>query len=177
MGLQLIINADTPAQLAPVWRALGGAPATVEIIDNLMGIQIDLTAAVPEAPVGPAEAIVDDLVDQLAPIPIEDENDDDEIVEPTPAAVEQIVAQADADVVPIDQRSRERHPATTSGAPSCASAIVDALAAEPDVTFSITEIVDSIDGYKESTIKFTVAQLTRDGKIARAGRGLYKAAS
>jgi hypothetical protein len=176
MGLQLIINADTPAQLAPLWRALGGAPATVEIIDNLMGIQVDLTAvAVPEAPAGPAEAIVDDLVDQLAPIPI-DEDDDEEIVEPTPAAIEQIVTQADADVVPIDQHSRERHPAT-SGTPSCAGAIVDVLAAEPDVTFSITEIVDSVDGYKESTIKFTVAQLTRDGKIARAGRGLYKAAS
>lgn len=172
MGLTLTIAADGPAAIAGIWEQLRSNTATVDIVGDDMFITVDLCApsAEVDTPAGPAEQIVDDLVDQLAPI-------DDEVVEPTPAAVEHIVAQADADVVPIDQRSRERHPATDSSGTSCASAIVDALAAEPDVTFSITEIVDTIDGYKESTIKFTVAQLTRDGRIGRVGRGLYKAAS
>lgn len=49
------------------------------------------------------------------------------------------------------------------------------LTDEPDVTFSIMDIALALPTFKESTVKFTTAQLSRDGKIARAERGLYQA--
>lgn len=162
----LTIVAPGPAALAELWGHLGGHHTQVDIVGDDMSISVDLTDTDPEPHVDV------DLVDELAPI---EDDDDEEIVEPTPAAVEHIVAQAE--VVSIDSKSRERHPAKQDGELTCSEAIVAMLAAEPDATFSIMDIVLALPAFKESTVKFTTAQLTRDGRIARAERGLYRAAS
>lgn len=179
MAIVVTITADTPAQLAPMWAGLGGHTATVNLDADHMWIDVDMRhtdedGAEPFAEQEPGE----DLVDQLAPIATDDEPEDqaDHYDGHTVDVGQVEVSEPEADVVPIDSGARAKHPAAKAvDADSCAGAILAALAAEPTVEFTVMDIVLAVDGYKESTIKFTTAQLTRDGQIARVGRGLYRA--
>lgn len=168
MAVVLTVTAPGPAALAELWARLGGHHAQVDIVGDDISIHVDLT------PPGAADDLEpeEDLVDQLAPI----EDDDDP--EPHEQAEDIAEPEPDADVVAIDRKARDKHPAgkATDG-PTCAEAILAIFNAEPAIEFSIMDVVDSIDGHKESTVKFTIAQLLRNNQIQRVGRGMYQAAA
>lgn len=176
MAIVLTVVADCPAALAELWGHLGGNKAEVDIVGDEMFIAVDLTTPKPEPE--PVDVEACDPVDSFTildrdhvRVDPEPEHDGD-----TVDVGEVQVVEPEAEVVPIDAGSRAKHPAGKApDADSCAGAILAALSAEPDVQFTVMDIVLAVDGYKESTIKFTTAQLTRDGQIARVGRGLYQA--
>lgn len=175
MAIVLTVVADGPAALAELWGHLGGNKAEVDIVGDEMFIAVDLTTPEPE-PEAQVEEVLSHPIHRDGPW-----EDAEEAPEPDHdghtvdvGQVEEV--EAEAEVVPIDAGSRAKHPAGKAvDADSCAGAILAALTAEPDVQFTVMDIVAAVDGYKESTIKFTTAQLTRDGQIARVGRGLYQA--
>lgn len=170
MAIVVTITADTPAQLAPMWAGLGGHTATVNLDADHMWIDVDMRhtdedGAEPftDTEQGPAE----DLVDQLAPIPTDDEPEDqvDDIAEQEPEPA--------AEVVAIDRKARQQHPTGTT----LAAQILDLFNSEPATEFTPSDVLDHLDatGATYGGISGAIATLVRNGKIQRVGRGKYKA--
>lgn len=153
MAIVVTITADTPAQLAPMWAGLGGHTATVNLDADHMWIDVDMRhtdedGAEPftDTEQGPAE----DLVDQLAPIPTDDEPEDqvDDIAEQEPEPAAEVAAQ-----------------------------ILDLFNSEPATEFTPSDVLDHLYATDATYggISGTIATLVRNGKIQRVGRGKYKA--
>lgn len=153
MAIVLTVTTDDPTTLATLWPAFAGRAAVVNVDADHMWIDVDLRNAPAPAPAPPP-----------SPEP-----------EPEPAKAEP----TDAEVITLDTKSRERHPTAKAEptGPTCADAVLAALDAEPNVEFTAADIFCTVDGYTEGTVKFTVAELARRGRITRVRRGVFRSAS
>jgi hypothetical protein len=148
MAIVLTVTTDDPTTLATLWPALMSRTPTVNIDADHMWIDVDL---------------------RNAPAPKPEP-------EPEPAKAEPT---GDAEVIALDAKSRDRHPTAQpepTGA-TCADAVVAALDAEPTVDFTAADILCTVEGYTDSTVKFTIAELARRGRITRVRRGVFRSAS
>jgi hypothetical protein len=166
MAIVLTVVADGPAALAELWGHLGGSKAEVDIVGDDISIHVDLTPPEPE-PADDEDPDGGHLVDQLAPIPTDDEPEDqvDDIAEQEPEPA--------AEVVAIDRKARQQHPTGTT----LATQILDLFNSEPATEFTPSDVLDHLDatGATYGGISGTIATLVRNGKIQRVGRGKYKA--
>jgi hypothetical protein len=150
MAIVLTVTTDDPTTLATLWPAFAGRAAVVNVDADHMWIDVDLRNAPAPAPEPEPE-----------PEPVK--------AEPT----------GDAEVIALDAKSRDRHPTAQpepTGA-TCADAVVAALDAEPTVEFTAADILCTVEGYTDSTVKFTIAELARRGRITRVRRGVFRSAS
>lgn len=162
MHATLIIDAESIDDLFPAWQALADAAGhpldgTVKLTATGQIIDVVIPATVePAADEAPADSPDDDL-DAAA-----------ETTSPEP------VPEPDEDPCPSPTRSRSQAPA--DGDPladmSCADAIVAVVDADPDTTFTPSDIAEKLPWFQRSTIGFTLGRITGD-RIERRGRGLY----
>lgn len=110
---------------------------------------------------------------------------DEEVVEPTAEAVNHIRAEHDGhtvnlpapEPVPVAPTVLTSKPgrARRTG-PTCGQAIVSFLAQEPEIVFTTEQVAAALAGaFKESTVKFTLSEITRAGDITRVRPGLFQA--
>jgi hypothetical protein len=60
--------------------------------------------------------------------------------------------------------------------PTCGQAIVSFLTQEPEIVFTTEQVAAALAGaFKESTVKFTLSEITRAGDITRVRPGLFQA--
>jgi hypothetical protein len=60
--------------------------------------------------------------------------------------------------------------------PTCGQAIVAFLDQEPEIVFTTEQVAAALAGaFKESTVKFTLSEITRAGDITRVRPGLFQA--
>ena len=155
MAIVLTVTTDDPTTLATLWPAFAGRAPVVNVDADHMWIDVDL---------------------RNAPAPATDEGRPFVTPEPEPAKAEPT---GDAEVIALDAKSRDRHPTAQpepTGA-TCADAVVAALDAEPTVEFTAADILCTVEGYTDSTVKFTIAELARRGRITRVRRGVFRSAS
>jgi hypothetical protein len=110
---------------------------------------------------------------------------DEELVEPTVEAVELIRAEHDGHTVnlPAPEPVRVAPTVLTSKpgrarrtGPTCGQAIVSFLAQEPEIVFTTEQVAAALAGaFRESTVKFTLSEITRAGDITRVRPGLFQA--
>ena len=156
MAIVVTITADTAAQLVPMWASLGGHAATVNVDADHMWIDVDLRRTDDQLELA--------LDAEAAPFVVESAPAEDDAPHPR-----------HADVIPLStdlDEARQAHPTALT---ECAAAIVEVLDTAFDTSFTPADICAALPTYKESTVKFTVAQLARDAAIERVGRGLYRA--
>lgn len=85
--------------------------------------------------------------------------------EPEPAA---------AAVVSIDQKARERHPATGD---TLAARLLALFQSNPSEEFSPSDVADELGDATYGGVSSAIATLVRNGQVLRIGRGKYTAAS
>jgi hypothetical protein len=150
-------------QLLELWGRLPDSEVVASVTeDGDVLLAIDLTANVEDA---------EDL--------------DEELVEPTVEAVDHIRAEHDGhtvnlpapEPVPVAPTVLTSKPgrARRTG-PTCGQAIVSFLAQEPEIVFTTEQVAAALAGaFKESTVKFTLSEITRAGDITRVRPGLFQA--
>lgn len=176
MSARLTIIVDDPAHLGSVWARLKedrpGAHVDVDIDHDGLVLVADLrrpeVVATPPTvmlpPIDQGSSLSTDVDPELVA------RNEDPAPEPEDDAVE---ADPDDDVAEPDNDVAEPD---NGGELTCQSAVLAVLAGEPDVAFGLTDIADAVEGnYKQSTVTFTVRELTNAGRIRRVGRGLYQA--
>lgn len=79
----------------------------------------------------------------------------------------------EAEVVPIDDGSRTKHPAGGT----LASKVLTLLQSSPGEEFTPSDIFDEIEDSTYGGVQSTIAGLVRNGQVERVGRGKYTAAT
>ena len=79
-----------------------------------------------------------------------------------------------AAVVSIDQKARERHPATGD---TLAARVLALFQSNPSEEFSPSDVADELGDATYGGVSGTIATLVRNGQVLRIGRGKYTAAS
>jgi hypothetical protein len=167
MNTIIQITTSDREQLLELWGRLPDTEVVASVTeDGDVLLAIDLTAT----------SVAEDQAD---------EDLDEEVVEPTAEAVNHIRAEHDGhtvnlpapEPVPVAPTVLTSKPtrARRTG-PTCGQAIVSFLAQEPEIVFTTEQVAAALAGaFKESTVKFTLSEITRAGDITRVRPGLFQA--
>jgi hypothetical protein len=126
-------------------------------------------------------------IDLTATAVDEDQADDEELVQRIrferdgrnvdTSPVDLPAAASDPEPVPVAPTVLASKPtrARRTG-PTCGQAIVAFLDQEPEIVFTTEQVAAALAGaFKESTVKFTLSEITRAGDITRVRPGLFQA--
>lgn len=156
MGITLTISADGPAQIASIWDQLRPNTIIVDINDDEMFIDVDLTE----------------------PAAVEEVQPDEPVAPPTEAAtyVPPVDKELQAILASNLRAVADLEPATQEepAGDRIVDRVLAVLDSAPDEIFDRAAVADTLDDYIDpSLISTTLSTLFRDGKVRRPERGRY----
>lgn len=176
MAARLILTAEHVEDLAALWEHVVdlGLAVEVDLDENGLDLIVDLASG-PATDPEPEEEDEPDAEDPTAAVefvPWTPETGALSTREPAQAAQEL------APIVPLHPAPEPAQaPETAQERPSIAVAIVELLAAEPDVLFTGQEIRQTLEedhGFSRRSIEVELSRQAQAGAVERVSRGLYR---